>query len=253
MSDSFESFDERLQRAKLDAMKELAYGASHEINNPLANISARAQTLLRDERDPERRRALEAINQQSLRAHEMISDLMLFARPPRMIIQHVCLKAVLEQVVAEVSAECLRREIELAVTADGEVGEILGDAIQLAVATKALAVNAIEAIGQRGRVEVTLTPWEGGVRVEVRDNGPGLSPHVRTHMFDPFFSGREAGRGLGFGLSKAWRIVTEHGGRIWAESAGDRGALITVELLQSPIATSVALRDDQASSSKSSP
>ena len=74
---------EKVEHAKLDAVKELAYGASHEINNPLANISARAQALLRDEADPERRRALEAIHQQALRAHEMIADLMLFARPPR--------------------------------------------------------------------------------------------------------------------------------------------------------------------------
>ena len=60
---------------KLAALKELAYGASHEINNPLANIAARAQTLLREEVDLERRRALEAIHAQAMRAHEMISDL----------------------------------------------------------------------------------------------------------------------------------------------------------------------------------
>ena len=84
MSATSPEFLDALEAAKLDALKELAYGASHEINNPLANIAARAQTLLRDESDPERRRALEAIHQQALRAHEMISDLMLFARPPRL-------------------------------------------------------------------------------------------------------------------------------------------------------------------------
>ena len=66
------------------ALKELAYGASHEINNPLANIAARAQTLLEDEPDPERRRKLTAIHRQAMRAHEMIADLMLFARPPKL-------------------------------------------------------------------------------------------------------------------------------------------------------------------------
>src|SRR4029078_709927 len=77
-------FDVQLERAKLDAMKELAYGASHEINNPLANIAARAQTLLDDEEDPGRRQKLVAIHRQAMRAHEMISDLMLFARPPKL-------------------------------------------------------------------------------------------------------------------------------------------------------------------------
>jgi signal transduction histidine kinase len=230
MSEPDSSFEERLQRAKLDAMKELAYGASHEINNPLANVSARAQTLLRDERDPERRRALEAINQQALRAHEMISDLMLFARPPRLDLRPVSLSAVVEQVVAEVYAECTRRGIEMVVDADGALPEIAGDPVQLAVAMKAVVVNSIEAIGQGGRIEAAIAPLEDTVRIEVRDSGPGISPEVRTRMFDPFYSGREAGRGLGFGLPKSWRIVTAHGGRIWAESAGDVGATFVIEL-----------------------
>jgi signal transduction histidine kinase len=128
MSESEQSFDQRLERAKLEAMKELAYGASHEINNPLANISVRAQTLLREERDPDRRRALEAINQQALRAHEMISDLMLFARPPRLDLQPVNLPSLLKQVITELCAECRRREIEVVADDGAAVDEILGDA-----------------------------------------------------------------------------------------------------------------------------
>ena len=113
MSVAVRQLDE-LEQAKLDALKELAYGASHEINNPLANISARAQTLLRDEPDPERRRALEAIQQQALRAHEMISDLMLFARPPRLArAAGRRRRSCLQQVRAELAAECRRRDVEL--------------------------------------------------------------------------------------------------------------------------------------------
>ena len=78
------TFEERLEQEKLAALKELAYGAGHEVNNPLANIAARAQTLLEDEVDPERRRKLIAIHRQAMRAHEMIADLMLFARPPQL-------------------------------------------------------------------------------------------------------------------------------------------------------------------------
>src|SRR5262249_22815337 len=76
-------FERTLQTEELESLKELAYGAGHEINNPLANISARAQTLLAGESDPQRRRMLAAINSQAFRAHEMIADMMLFARPPR--------------------------------------------------------------------------------------------------------------------------------------------------------------------------
>ena len=86
-------------------MKELAYGASHEINNPLANIAARAQALLRDEADPERRRSLEAIYQQAMRAHEMISDLMLFARPPEPEMDGADLCGVASSIGAEMADE----------------------------------------------------------------------------------------------------------------------------------------------------
>jgi signal transduction histidine kinase len=228
-------FQEQLERAKLDALKELAYGASHEINNPLANISARAQTLLRDERDPDRRRALEAIHQQALRAHEMISDLMLFARPPRLQPGSVDVEQIVQQVVGELASECRRREIDLGTSVSESLPVIRADGIQLAVAIKALAINAIEAIGKSGRVLITVSrPNDGNssghVRVDVRDNGPGLSPAVLPHIFEPFFSGREAGRGLGFGLSKAWRIATEHGGRLWAETPAEGGAAFILEL-----------------------
>jgi C4-dicarboxylate-specific signal transduction histidine kinase len=64
----------------------------------------------------------------------------------------------------------------------------------------------------------------------VTDDGPGIAPDVRPHIFDPFFSGREAGRGLGFGLSKAWRIVTEHGGQLTVESPAEPGARLSIEL-----------------------
>src|SRR4051812_4979982 len=75
-------FEAAVETAKLQALYNFAYGLSHEINNPLANIATRAQTLLVEERDPERRRKLATIVQQAFRAHEMIADLMLFARPP---------------------------------------------------------------------------------------------------------------------------------------------------------------------------
>src|SRR4051812_36546905 len=176
MPDADREFEQRLERAKLDALKELAYGASHEINNPLANISARAQTLLRDERDPERRRALEAIHQQALRAHEMISDLMLFARPPRLVLQAVDVAELLRKVVAESSIECDRRKIETVMNLATPLPAIDADAVQLAVAVHALVRNAFEAIGREGRLEVTAAAAADGmdVCISVSDSGPGV-------------------------------------------------------------------------------
>src|SRR5216110_4006107 len=82
--DATSDFASTVEAAKLQALYNFAYGLSHEINNPLANIATRAQTLLVDEKDADRRRKLATIVQQAFKAHEMIADLMLFARPPTM-------------------------------------------------------------------------------------------------------------------------------------------------------------------------
>ena len=232
MTASDASFDSRFEQAKLDAMKELAYGASHEINNPLANISARAQSLLRDERDPERRRTIEAINQQALRAHEMISDLMLFARPPQLVLALTNLAEVVSEAARGLASELARRNVALRFDSATSLPVVQADATHLQVAIRALLDNALEAIGRDGAINVTWSSTEGAVQLQVADTGPGIAAEIRPHIFDPFYSGREAGRGLGFGLSKAWRIVTLHNGTLEADSPPTGGATFTITLPQ---------------------
>src|SRR6476659_6787642 len=110
---STDAFAAAVESAKLQALYNFAYGLSHEINNPLANISARAQTLLIDEKDPERRRKLATIVQQAFKAHEMIADLMLFARPPAMRPQAVDLAKLADTVVAEMQEQAREQETQL--------------------------------------------------------------------------------------------------------------------------------------------
>lgn len=208
--------DTRIQTARLEAMKELAYGASHEINNPLANISGRAQLLLKGESDPQRRRMLASIDSQALRAHEMISDLMHFARPPRLAQQDVCVGKLVETVVAELEGELAERQIRCEVFTQTPCDRVIADQDQLHMAVRGVLQNAIEAIGVGGRIEATIRTADDRQQVEitVADTGRGIPEEIRSRIFDPFFSGREAGRGLGFGLARAWRILTDHGGII---------------------------------------
>ncbi len=227
-------FEAKLEHEKLVALMELAYGAGHEINNPLANIAARAQTLLEDELDPERRRKLLAIHRQAMRAHEMIADLMHFARPPKLEPAEVDLRQIVRQVVDEQRDRADERSVQLTCEVGGVPIAIMADATQLTVAIAAVVTNALEAVGANGQITVSTREWhEGEVRsaeVIVRDNGPGISEVVRRHLFDPFFSGREAGRGLGFGLSKCWRIVTDHGGSVVVNNVESGGAELTILL-----------------------
>lgn len=231
-------FSRQLRDAKLAALKELAYGASHEINNPLANIATRAQTLLADEPDSERRRKLATIAAQAFRAHEMISDLMLFARPPALRRQSTDLVPLVAAVLREFADDARVRRITLRQAGWNEPLWASVDPTQLAVALHALVRNALEVVDGPNLVEVTLSQATEAevptatsrVLIAVRDHGPGVAANARDHLFDPFFSGREAGRGLGFGLSKCWRIVTDHGGDVRVEDAEGGGARFIVEL-----------------------
>jgi signal transduction histidine kinase len=227
-------FEQRLEHEKLESLKELAYGASHEINNPLANIAARAQTLLEDETDSERGRKLSAIHRQAMRAHEMIADLMLFARPPKLNLTRLDVNQLTRRVVAELGGLAQEYGVELACESRDDAIEVLGDETQLGVAIQAVIKNAIEAVGTDGHVWVAVQQNQAGAErmaeIAIRDDGPGISEEVRPHIFDPFFSGREAGRGLGFGLSKCWRIVTDHGGRVTVNRPSTGGTEIAIFL-----------------------
>jgi signal transduction histidine kinase len=234
-------FERKLEHEKLESLKELAYGASHEINNPLANIAARAQTLLEDETDSDRQRKLMAIHRQAMRAHEMISDLMLFARPPKLNLATCELGTIVQKVIGELRERAEEYGIELTCVCATESIDLRADETQLGVAIGAIIKNALEAVGEGGHVQVAVrcVTLDSAhlAEVAVFDDGPGISEGVRRHMFDPFFSGREAGRGLGFGASKCWRIVTDHGGQVVVQHAGRSGAEITIQL---PLANDAA-------------
>ncbi|MCA9212741.1 MAG: HAMP domain-containing histidine kinase [Planctomycetales bacterium] len=220
----------RLESRKLSALRELAYGASHEINNPLANISTRAQLLMRDEGDAERKRQLATITRQAYRAHEMISDLMLFAKPPQLAKSTLSAKEFLESFVASLPNDDDLSSCRVQLTVEDDI-HLAIDASQMDVALRAIVKNSIEASGTDCEIEITcqrnelaanaflsddkIAPF---VEIAISDNGSGISNDVRAHLFDPFYSGREAGRGLGFGLSKAWRIIEQHEGQIIVES-----------------------------------
>jgi len=230
-----DQFSADLEREKLAAMKELAYGASHEINNPLANITTRAQLMLREETDPERRRKLATINSQAFRAHEMIANMMLYAHPPKIEKATVDAARIIDQIIAELSDDAARQGTQIQTQTPPEPLELEADPTLLSASLKALGRNALEALGAGGWVRYQATqstdavgrPW---CEFSVTDNGPGITPEVRRHLFDPFYSGREAGRGLGFGLSTCWRVSELHGGNVTVAEELEQGAQFTIRL-----------------------
>ena len=224
--------DRVLQEAKLKALGEFAAGAGHEINNPIAAISGRAQLLLRGETDPQRRQHLLTIGAQALRVRDMIGDTMLFARPPEPQPQLWNLTEVVSQVQEKFAEQCQLHRLSIVGEQSDEV-PIWADRTQLCVVVSELLRNAIEASPDGGQITIeticeTTSDACTWARLTIRDEGPGLSDESREHLFDPFYSGRQAGRGLGFGLSKCWKIVTNHGGWIDTPPA-DHGSTIVIQ------------------------
>ncbi len=227
-------FAQALEREKLEAMAEFAAGAGHEINNPLTVIAGRAQLLLQGETDPERRHALALMNAQAMRVYEMIADMMLFARPPQPNFARFEAVKWSDELIAELQPAAARQETALTRIGRQEPLEIEADPTQLAVAVRALLQNAFEALVSGGSVQVDVQSSENELRISVIDDGPGVSEAERRHIFDPFYSARQAGRGLGLGLSKCWRIATNHGGKVAVESSPGKGAAFTMTLPIAP-------------------
>jgi signal transduction histidine kinase len=225
-------FAEALEREKLEAMAEFAAGAGHEINNPLTVIAGRAQLFLRQETDPERRRALALVNTQAMRVYEMIADMRLFARPPEPQREPTDLVALVDRVVREISVRAA--EQETLVYRRGDSGPVVVDVdpTQWSVALGALCHNALDALARQGHLEISVRRAGRHVEMHVADDGPGIKPEERRHLFDPFYSARQAGRGLGMGLAKCWRIVTNHGGRIEVRSEPGHGTVFVITIEQ---------------------
>jgi signal transduction histidine kinase len=241
-------FDRGVADARLEAMRELAYGAGHEINNPLANIATRAQALLLEEADPERRRRLSTIVDQSFRARDMIGGLMLFARPPKPRREAADVGAMVAAVIESVRGQAAARGGRLEYSPPPVPQAVFVDRVQVEEAIRVILVNALEAVAAGGRVVLHVTrrpPPEAGLcEVTVADDGRGMSFEAARRAFDPFYSGREAGRGAGLGLPKAWRLVESSGGTLLLDSRPGQGTRVSILLPEASGIESGALSAD---------
>lgn len=221
-----DSFALELSRQKREAIYHFAYGLSHELNNPLANIATRAGVLAQAESHPQRRQLLDAIVHNAMRGCEMLGDLMLVARPPQLQRAVTAVAPWLGSVAQKAAAWAAPLDVQI--TCDVQTDcSIDVDPVALGEALWALIRNAIEAMPDGGTVSLQAQFVESArtvnsldsqvivpqrVCIEVADQGTGLSAISLEHAFDPYYSGREAGRGLGLGLSRTQRIVDLHGG-----------------------------------------
>ena len=218
------------RKAKLDALAEFAAGAGHELNNPLAVIVGRAQLLLGREDDPHTVRSLRAILTQAQRAHRILRDLMYVARPPdprpRLCQPDEIWRSCLRD--ARIDAE----ERGVFLTCDGldQGTRAWADPDGLRHAADALLRNAIEATPRGGSVRVASVGNATTLRWSVHDGGRGITQAEGAHLFDPFYCGRQAGRGLGMGLPRVARFLELSGGEIRWQTVPGQGSSFQVRI-----------------------
>ncbi len=214
---------ERLQACKLAALAEFAAGAGHEINNPLAVISGQAQYLLghqeewfTDEGGTTVSTALYKIIAQTKRVHTILLDLMQFARPATPNNHWFDLPTLLGEVAASLRDLAGEKKVRVEVGPCPAQMRVYADADQVRVALTCLLQNAVEAAPAEGWARVFLVDpiAAAEVRIAVEDSGTGPDPTQRDYLFDPFYSGRSAGRGKGLGLPIAWRLMRQQGGDV---------------------------------------
>ena len=240
------------ENSKLASLAEFAAAAGHEINNPLAVISGQAQLLLTGEPSETRRRSLLTIAHQAARINGMISDLMLFARPPEIHITDISFSQIVSEVAEKFQKRAKEQNKTLNICLPNPLFAISADAVQMKLLISALIENALDATESEDTVHISVPvtfsesltsnvdsypPRNYCLVLEIQDTGSGLSEIDLQHLFDPFYSGRSAGRGLGLGLSKCWRIVQNHDGQLLVESPASGGCCVQVYL---PVPDSVS-------------
>lgn len=234
ITDRIKMEQQLLIAGKLASIGELAAGVAHEINNPLTAIMGYAQLLTEDDNLPDNvKEDLGKIYSQSQRAARIVQNLLTFARnytPEKNTIDlnNLILKT-LELRVYEHKVG----NIQVVTRLQPDLPGILADEHQIQQVLMNVIINAEQAVTanrKAGKITIVTSQTDDKVRISIADDGPGIAKDLLDRLFDPFFTTKDVGQGTGLGLSVCHGIVTNHGGRIYAESDVGKGATFIIEL-----------------------
>jgi len=229
-------YHQLLQAEKMAALGQTISGVAHELNNPLATILSWAERLsAKPGLDDPVRRGLETILSESERAARIVRNLLTFARKRQTTRAMVDINQVIRETLALRSYEQRVTNIGVIEALAAGLPQVFADGHQVQQVLLNLIINAEQAmLVAHGRGTIVVRTWhdpdQETVILEINDDGPGIPTDLQPKIFDPFFTTKEVGKGTGLGLTVAYAIVQEHGGRIRLESRIGSGASFYVEL-----------------------
>jgi signal transduction histidine kinase len=213
------------RKESLAAVGELAAGLAHEVRNPVAAIHGAAQAMGPQATETQRREMAEVIQEETGRLERVVGEFLEYARPGAPRRERLDLERLVRRALHGLDLAGKKLDVELSV--DPRAGAGWGDPDQLHRAFENLARNAWEAMGDGGRLRIEIQPeGEGAVAVRFEDNGPGIPEAQIQELFQPFYSTKPGGTGLGLALIH--RIVDAHGGEIRVEGREGLGAVFTL-------------------------
>ncbi len=217
-----------LQAEKMAALGQTISGVAHELNNPLATILSWSERLAERNVDDKTKQGLEVILGEAERSARIVRNLLTFARKRQTTRAMVDLNQVVRETLALRAYEQKVTNIQVVEALSTGLPEVFVDGHQIKQVLLNLIINAEQAcLGAHGRgtivVRTSHDSERGSAVLEVSDDGPGIPDDRQGKVFDPFFTTKEVGHGTGLGLTVAYAISREHGGRIWLESKTESG------------------------------
>jgi two-component system, NtrC family, sensor histidine kinase HydH len=222
--------EQLVQAAKLAAVGRLSAGLAHEIRNPLASIKGSAEILSDDfPAGHPKRRLLEVLIEESVRLNHVLSRFLAFARPRPLERQSIEIGPEIDQVVALLQSQKEGGAVPISVVSSlGSGVRFRGDREQLRQVLLNVLLNACQAAGEAGRVDIRCQSKDGLLQVLVHDSGPGFTAEAIENAFTPFFTTKDGGTGLGLAVSH--QIIESHGGRIRVRNDEDGGGVVELEI-----------------------
>jgi len=228
-------YHQLLQAEKLAALGQTVSGVAHELNNPLATILTWAERLAERPPDETTRRGVETILRESERAAKIVRSLLTFARKRHTTRAMVDVNQVIRDTLALRTYEQRVNNVTTIDALAAGLPLVFADPHQIQQVLLNLVINGEQAmLSANGRGTLIVRTWHDldrdAVVVEVSDDGPGVPEEVQSKIFDPFFTTKDVGKGTGLGLTVAYAIVEEHGGRLTVSSEPGPGATFRVDL-----------------------